>query len=348
MGLVRQLMLPSAETVEKMSYGDPMFRMPTQSNIPITADKEYLADVAGMIPFGAPAARPTARGIQDLVRQIQTTPPTGAVTLQGKPSIQNLLPETEDEISAIADEIAEQAKAAGFRVRPGYSNVSGSQYVTIEKPIGENEFKAVQVRVSNHGDRYPGTAEGTRFSIDPSSRNTYENAIGFLADEGFDITKPIVKEALTFEQYVRNLGLDPNLLTPEQLDTLQFTARREGISVGGLLDEPAQNVEKIYHGTSPQAARQIEQAGFDINKSADGTVWFTSNPEIGEVAATGKGAVVERLIDLNKLKLGGWKEADKFGTDELLSKGFDGLRLEGDGQVTYQIFNPEKLQKAIK
>jgi hypothetical protein len=81
MGLVRQLMLPSAETVEKMSYGDPLFRMPTQSNIPITADREYLADVAGMIPFGASAARPTARGIQDLLRQIQTEPPTGAVKL---------------------------------------------------------------------------------------------------------------------------------------------------------------------------------------------------------------------------------------------------------------------------
>jgi hypothetical protein len=119
-------------------------------------------------------------------------------------------------------------------------------------------------------------------------------------------------------------------------------------SFAGLLDEPAQSVEKIYHGTSPQAAKQIEKAGFDINKSADGTVWFTSNPKIGEVAATGKGAVVERLIDLNKLKLGGWEEADKFGTDELLAKGFDGLRLKGDGEVTYQIFNPEKLQKAIK
>jgi hypothetical protein len=91
MGLVRQLMLPSAETVEKMSYGDPFFRMPTQSNIPITADREYLADVVGMIPFGAPAARPTARGIQDLVRQIQTEPPTGAVTMAAKPMGQGLI-----------------------------------------------------------------------------------------------------------------------------------------------------------------------------------------------------------------------------------------------------------------
>ena len=91
MGLVRQLMLPSAETVEKLSYGDPLFRMPMQSNIPITADREYLADIAGMIPFGAPAARPTARGIQDLVRQIQTEPPTGAIS----PEIAaRVLPET--------------------------------------------------------------------------------------------------------------------------------------------------------------------------------------------------------------------------------------------------------------
>ena len=92
MGLVRQLMLPSAETVEKMSYGDPLFRMPTQSNIPITADREYLADVAGMIPFGAPAARPSARAMQDLVRQIQTEPPTGAIS----PEIAaRFLPETQ-------------------------------------------------------------------------------------------------------------------------------------------------------------------------------------------------------------------------------------------------------------
>jgi hypothetical protein len=74
MGLVRQLMLPSAETVEKMSYGDPLFRMPTQSNIPITADREYLADIAGMIPLGAPA-------VSQIAREIATTAPEGAIRL---------------------------------------------------------------------------------------------------------------------------------------------------------------------------------------------------------------------------------------------------------------------------
>jgi hypothetical protein len=82
MNLVRQLALPSAETVEKLSYGDPLFRMApsgTGSRIPMTTDKQYLADVAGMVPIAAPAARPSARGMQELVSQIQTEPPLGMI-----------------------------------------------------------------------------------------------------------------------------------------------------------------------------------------------------------------------------------------------------------------------------
>jgi hypothetical protein len=90
MNLVRQLALPSAETVEKLSYGDPLFRMApsgTGSRIPMTTDREYLADVAGMVPIAAPAARPSARGVQELVRQIQTEPPVGAVKLPPAPGL---------------------------------------------------------------------------------------------------------------------------------------------------------------------------------------------------------------------------------------------------------------------
>jgi hypothetical protein len=90
MNLVRQLALPSAETVEKLSYGDPLFRMApsgTGSRIPMTTDREYLADVAGMVPIAAPAAKPSARGVQELVRQIQTEPPVGAVKLPPAPGL---------------------------------------------------------------------------------------------------------------------------------------------------------------------------------------------------------------------------------------------------------------------
>jgi len=78
MGLVRQLMLPSAETVEKMSYGDPLFRMPMQSNIPITADRGYLADVVGMAPMVPAASRGATRltneAADQLVRAITRNP----------------------------------------------------------------------------------------------------------------------------------------------------------------------------------------------------------------------------------------------------------------------------------
>lgn len=105
------------------------------------------------------------------------------------------------------------------------------------------------------------------------------------------------------------------------------------------------NTLELYHGTSPAAAKAIEKSGFDINKAADGTVWFTSNPNIGEVTASSKGAVVKRLLDKNKMKLGGWAETDKYSTDELINMGYDGLMLKDKDTVTYQIFNPQKLIK---
>jgi hypothetical protein len=138
------------------------------------------------------------------------------------------------------------------------------------------------------------------------------------------------------------------------------TAAKAALAKGGLLAAPmlsiankanipvtknAEGILEIYHGTSPAAAKAIEKAGFDIKKSADGTVWFTSNPNIGEVAASNKGAVVKRLLDKNKMKLGGWGETDKYSTDELINMGYDGLMLKDGDSVTYQIFNPEKLIK---
>lgn len=137
-------------------------------------------------------------------------------------------------------------------------------------------------------------------------------------------------------------------VTPEQAAAKQYVDKTlEDVAMGfaGTTAPKNKNVLELFHGTTPQAAKAIERSGFDISKSADGTIWFTSNPNIGEVAASGKGAVVKRLLDKSKMKLGGWDEADKYGVDELLSKGYDGLMLKDGDTITYQIFNPEKLMK---
>lgn len=118
------------------------------------------------------------------------------------------------------------------------------------------------------------------------------------------------------------------------------------IPKGGLLDVAAPDVAEtlIYHGTTPKSAKAIEKSGFDVAKSADGTIWFTSNPNIGEVAATGKGAVVKRAFDEKNLKLAGWDDIDKYSVDELINKGYDGVKMPDANQTVYQIFNPEKLR----
>jgi hypothetical protein len=137
--------------------------------------------------------------------------------------------------------------------------------------------------------------------------------------------------------------------TPEQLAAKQMVddyTRNLAMGFAGSTSLPKpSNILELYHGTSPAAAKAIEKSGFDINKAADGTVWFTSNPNIGEVAASNKGAVVKRLLDKNSMKLGGWKETDKYSTDELINMGYDGLMLKDGNQITYQIFNPQNLKK---
>ncbi len=188
MNLVRQLMLPSAETVEKMSYGDPLFRMPQQSRIPITTDKQYLADIVGMVPFTAPAARPSARAMQDLVRQIQTTPPVGAIQPPKfeMPSFARLQPETAEDIDKIFDFLEEKAKKAGYKIETNSSNVSASRYLTIYEDLPNDDIRSIELRVSNHADRHPFSYADERISIDPSSVDL-EEALYMLQDKGYNL-----------------------------------------------------------------------------------------------------------------------------------------------------------------
>lgn len=81
MGALMDLILPSSQFVEKLSYGDPMFRMPpsgTGGYIPITADKQYAAEAASYLPGVGPAARATTQisnqAADALVRAITRNP----------------------------------------------------------------------------------------------------------------------------------------------------------------------------------------------------------------------------------------------------------------------------------
>jgi len=393
MGTLMNLILPSAQTVEKMSYGDPMFRMPpsgTGGYIPITTDKQYAAELIGMSPAIPAASRATARisneAADQLVRAITRNPEATAPAVleaagQMAPlsrifrpeQVKSVLPETKvvDEAGnpqivyhGTPDAFESNIRAESyFTSQPElanmYTNTSASSiatrpklgeapaiypsYLNIKKPFDTRDPKIRKEFMEEYYGKY--------------SRTPLSNRSG-LPDwtEGRDLKEWIEESGKKYDGLILDEGGIPmpdGTVMSRGISYVPFKEEQiksaiSDPSFAGLLDEPAQSVEKIYHGTSPQAAKQIEKAGFDITKSADGSVWFTNNPDIGEVSATGKGAVVERLADINKLKLGGWEETDKFSTNELIQKGFDGLRLVNGDTVTYQIFNPEKLQKAIK
>jgi len=120
-----------------------------------------------------------------------------------------------------------------------------------------------------------------------------------------------------------------------------------GIGVLPFVPPLAGSIKKIYHGTSPNIANIIDKTGFDVSKSADGTIWFTTDPNIGEVTATGKGGKVTRVLPDDYLNLAGWDEVDKYSIDELINLGYDGVKYPNveDGFAHYQIFHPEKLKK---
>ena len=116
----------------------------------------------------------------------------------------------------------------------------------------------------------------------------------------------------------------------------------------GKKREKDDDLVPIYHSTSKENEKKISKKDFDTKHSADGSVWFSSHPDIENVAATGKGATVKRYINKKKLKLGGWDETDKYGIDELIQQGYHGLELPRSnekGHTYYQIFHPDKLDK---
>jgi len=101
------------------------------------------------------------------------------------------------------------------------------------------------------------------------------------------------------------------------------------------------NPRVVYHGTADDITE------FDTQKSAMGVFWFTSDKasvESGEVGASGHGNIVEAYLTIKNPA--GWDEYDKFSTGELIGKGYDGVILEGDGEETYIVFEPNQIKSA--
>ena len=119
-------------------------------------------------------------------------------------------------------------------------------------------------------------------------------------------------------------------------------------SKGLLMDKPSRMArakeqgfdtdKKVYHGTAD------DFDDFDPDRAIGTQFWSTTNKaeiESGDVGAQGSGVIKEMYHRIKNPA--GWEEYDKFGTDELIRKGYDGLKLpDGKGDYTYVAFDPSQ------
>jgi hypothetical protein len=145
-----------------------------------------LGDAAGMaVPLAAVTKAPQiARGL------LQMGDNLAAPTLLNKESGMirspfGRIPETHNEADLLANMLEKSGRNSGYSVVRNDSAVSPSKYVSFSKPIEDNAEKTLQVRLSNHADKYPELANGIRTSVDPITETTFEQAVNWLAREGF-------------------------------------------------------------------------------------------------------------------------------------------------------------------
>jgi len=111
---------------------------------------------------------------------------------------------------------------------------------------------------------------------------------------------------------------------------------------GSKVVDSSGNPLVVHHGTSEKFSK------FNLNKTTQGIIWFTSNKnsvEAGEVGAQGRGHIMDLYVRMKNPA--GWDEYDKYSLYELQSMGYDGAILpDSDGSITGFVFNPGQLKSA--
>lgn len=93
--------------------------------------------------------------------------------------------ETGVDTRKLADMLERSGISKGYNVTREGSAISPSQYITFRMPTDETGELTRQIRISNHPDKYPELASGVRYSTDPSTGQTFEQAVNWLGKEGF-------------------------------------------------------------------------------------------------------------------------------------------------------------------
>jgi len=276
----------------------------------------------GMIPGAVGTVQttkkvaPMIKGSADAIAPPSPAMQAGSVNLgKSTPKYFNQIPKTSKEIDRLTDFLEKQAEDSGFTVKAGASNVSGSRYVTITKDLPDDEVYSVQVRISNHGDKHPGTlgSADKRFSIDPDTGNTLQDALQFLEDEGFAIRKTIKREKkLTDSQLAKKFGISPvefqkiqksrgAEFLPEKLSN-----KKIGNAFDRMVNETRQDFEEVMFNW---------QGGVFLNEDANKLITYPGRDQAFSKGKEGGKVVVTKKDMINWLMSDGPFDEAEYGAD---------------------------------
>lgn len=112
------------------------------------------------------------------------------------------------------------------------------------------------------------------------------------------------------------------------------------IKLKSLLCEDTQKLI-VYHGTGAKFRK------FNLKKSAQGIIWFTSKKENitdpnTDLGTAGKGFIITAEVTFKKAA--GWREYTDLGFWEFERNGFDGAILPNDHGFDCFVFSPDQVK----
>lgn len=153
------------------------------------------------------------------------------------------------------------------------------------------------------------------------------------------------------DEQLGRLGIDVSEMSNARVkERLQEIADEEAMFTREMAPPEAEAAGADLAPADPTVAFHRTAERFeeiDFEKSADGNFWLAgSRDQFGgdvPIVTTGRGVDLEVEISPDA-KLANWDEYDKFSSDELVNQGFDGAKLDDDGEIQYVFFNKDVLK----
>jgi len=137
--------------------------------------------------------------------------------------------ETSKDTNLLADMLEKAGNKAGYFVNREGSSISPSQYLTFSNGIDDIMR---QVRISNHADKHPSLASGIRYSSDPVTGNTFEQAVNWLNKEGFPTNLSTrYRNILSYDDYLKQQRYYENMLRAEELNNFKYTPNYKDLMI---------------------------------------------------------------------------------------------------------------------